>query len=164
MLNVKGLTIVSLVLGAAGATMVTTAWSAMGVAVWASGGRQTKPVPSANLSQAAAPTASEPLANLNDAAALNDKYGIEAAAACDGSSDEYIQTAGQGGYKWNESGLSFFGARFDKYQGSVSQPGVITLTSDKLSVQQASSTDTRVTFSCQYSTQTQKVLGYQIQR
>lgn len=162
--NAGGLTIVSVALAAVGASFLATTWSAMGIAVWMGAGRSPPPSPSHRASGGAVLTGSQAAADPDKAQTAEEKYDIEAASACDQSSDKYIRSLGENGLKWDQSALGFFGARFDGRGVPFSQPGVITLLTDKLTAQQDSQPETHMTLSCRYSTQTHSVLGYQIQQ
>ncbi len=156
----KVLNILTAVLGTAGASFLALAWSTMAVAVWASTREQTPFPASADASRNGAPLATLPAIDRKDAGALYETYGVEATSTCDAAADDYIRNSAKGDFKWAESSL--FGARFDKYQEIVTQPGVITLSTDKLILANKSGPSPRVTFFCRYDTQTRKVLGYEI--
>jgi hypothetical protein len=147
-------------LGTVGGAFVAVSWSTMAVAVWASIHDPTTLAASAATAKDAATPAITPGLDRKDAGALYEQYGLDASATCDAASDDYIRKLAKDDFKWSEGSL--FGARFDKYQEIVSQPGVITLSTDKLTFANRSGYSTRAAFYCRYDTQARKVLGYEI--
>jgi hypothetical protein len=161
---IKGLNILSAILGTTGTSCVALASSMMVIAVWMSTREQlTLPVAVNGGKGAASPAT---LADLDrkTADALYEKYGAEASSICDGGADAYMQSEAKNDLKWADSGSGLFGAKFNKYQEIVSEPGVITLSTDQLTSGNKSGPEARMTFYCRYNTQTQKVLGYEIRQ
>jgi hypothetical protein len=63
-------------------------------------------------------------------------------------------------FKWDEIG--FFEQKFDKYLSHVSAPGVLTMISSKVSLQNGFGAYERIELYCDYDTQAKKTLGYSI--
>jgi|SRR5579872_5746817 len=100
--------------------------------------------------------------NLSDARALDDKYSTPAVAACGAYADDYIKDQVHYDYKWDPDASGFFGVRFEKFRNSVDQPGVLTLVSDRLLIQNPYGAYERSMITCRYNTQTEKVLGFEL--
>lgn len=98
--------------------------------------------------------------NLSDAKSLDDTFGSEALVHCDVDADDYLRGASKYTFKWDEIG--FFEHKFDKYRSHVSAPGVLTLVSSKVSLQNGFGAYQRIELLCEYDTQAKKVLGYSI--
>jgi hypothetical protein len=98
--------------------------------------------------------------DLNDAAALDDKYAISANVACSDSADDYLRSAVKYDFKWDKIG--FFEIKFDRYLTRVSSPGVLTVISNKVAVQNGFGAYEHIYLYCDYDTQAWKVLRYWI--
>jgi hypothetical protein len=125
------------------------------------------PAPAASEPAAApAPTVPETTAapavatDLNDAKALDEKYGTDALVYCASDADDYLRGASKFAFKWDEIG--FFDQKFDKILTHVSSPGILTLASNKVSLQNGFGAYERIELLCKYDTQAKKVLGYSI--
>jgi len=97
---------------------------------------------------------------LEDAHNLDNKYGVYAMDKCSRGADDYLRTVTQYDFKWDEVGL--LEAKFDSYRSFVKQPGVLTLVSDKASVQNGFGAFRRITLLCDYDTQAERVVGYDV--
>jgi hypothetical protein len=91
---------------------------------------------------------------------LDEKYGVAGPLACSSNSDDYLRTASKYSFKWDEMG--FLSVKFDQYLLDVVTPGVITYSSNKVSLQNGFGAFVRVTLMCDYDTQQKKVLRYEI--
>jgi hypothetical protein len=98
--------------------------------------------------------------DLNDSAALDKKYGLAASYACATEADDYLRTVATYEFKWDSIG--FFDAKFDHYRSIVSAPGVLTVTTDKVALQNQFGAYKHITLNCSYDTQAEKVLHYGI--
>jgi hypothetical protein len=58
--------------------------------------------------------------------------------------------------------MGFLDQKFDKYRSHVSSSGVLTMISEKASLQNGFGAYHRIELICEYDTQTKKVLGYSI--
>jgi hypothetical protein len=115
-------------------------------------------VPAPETAPAPAPPDSAEI--LNDAKALDDKYGIEATSYCASRADDYLKTAAKYDYKWDDVG--FFETKFDHFRLLVKSPGVLVMTTDKVKFQNGFGAFQRVDLSCDYDTQNKLVLGYSL--
>jgi hypothetical protein len=102
--------------------------------------------------------------DLNDAKSLDDKYDSGAMAACDTYSEDYITQVSKYDHKWDDSTKGFLATKFDKFRSVVSSPGVLTLLSEHLMLQNGFGAFERVTIACNYDTQNDKVLGFNIEQ
>jgi hypothetical protein len=109
---------------------------------------------------AAAPPPPDSPAVLNDAKALDEKYGIEATVFCGSHADDYLRSVSQYAFKWDD--IAFLDAKFDNYLKVVASPGVLTSVSDKVSLQNGFGAYTRIELFCEYDTQTHKTIAYSI--
>jgi len=98
--------------------------------------------------------------NLNDSHALNDAYGIKAFFSCASQADDYLRQASKWSFKWDEVG--WLDRKFDNYLATVTAPGVLTMTSNKVSLQNEFGAYRRMTLLCSYDTKADKVLEYAI--
>ena len=98
--------------------------------------------------------------DLNDAKALDEKYGIAAVVHCSSEADDYLRSITKYDFKWDETG--FLEHKFDKYLLHVVSPGVLTSTSTKAKLQNGFGAYQRIEILCDYDTQTEKVLRYRV--
>lgn len=96
-------------------------------------------------------------ANLSNAKWLDSEYGVAASLSCSRGADDYLREY-KYAFKWDDTG--FLEAKFDSYLVRVSAPGVITVTSNKVSLQNGFGAYQRITLACDYDTQKREVLGY----
>lgn len=96
--------------------------------------------------------------NLNVAQALDSKYGIDADAHCATGADNYLKRAAEYEFKWDHVGI--FGAKFDRYLPVVPSPGVLTVSTNRVSLENGFGVYKRITLYCDYDTQAKKVLRY----
>lgn len=96
--------------------------------------------------------------NLNDAQALDSKYGIDADAHCATGVDKYLKRAAKYEFHWDHIGI--FNAKFDRYLTGVPSPGVLTVSTNKITLQSGTGTHKHITLYCEYDTQAKKVLRY----
>jgi hypothetical protein len=105
-----------------------------------------------------------PIANdraiLNDAKALDEKFGSDAFIHCGAEADDYLREVSKFAFKWDDMG--FFDQKFDKYRSHVVSPGVLTMISNKASLQNGFGAYERIELLCEYDTQAKKVLRYSI--
>ncbi len=97
---------------------------------------------------------------LEDADALDAKYGTNATVYCGDHADDYLQSIAKYDFKWN---VGFLGIKFDSYLRHVNKPGILTLVSNKGSLQNGFGAYRRVTIQCDYDTQHKKVIEYRLQ-
>jgi uncharacterized protein len=126
-----------------------------GILAVAGRGSSAAPLPSDGASSA------ERHVDLNDAKALDQKYGIDAVLRCSSGADDYLRSVSKYEFKWDEMG--FFDVKFDKYLTHVASPGVLTSTSEKAKLQNGFGAYERIELLCDYDTQTEKVLQYRIE-
>jgi hypothetical protein len=98
--------------------------------------------------------------NLDDAKALDDRYGSAATSHCDVEADDYLRSVSKLDFKWDDTG--FLEQKFDKYVTTVSAPGVLTSVSRKAKLQNGFGAYQRIELFCDYDTQTEKVLAYRL--
>jgi hypothetical protein len=98
--------------------------------------------------------------DLNNAPALDSRYGTDATAECGIRADEYLRSVSRYDFKWDDVG--FLGSKFDKYLEETSKPGVLTLASNKAAIQNAFGAYQRITIFCDFDTQAGRVLEYRI--
>jgi hypothetical protein len=120
------------------------------------------PPPAAISPNTPAPTIANDEPILNDAAALDAKYGTEAFLRCGSDADDYLRGVSKFAFKWDEMG--FLDAKFDKLRKRVSSPGVLTMISNKVSLQNGFGAYERIELLCNYDTQNKKILGYSIEQ
>jgi hypothetical protein len=122
-----------------------------------------EPTPAESAPASAVPEAvPAPIAttDLNDAKALDEKFGTDALVYCASGADDYLREASKFAFKWDEIG--FFEEKFDEYLMHVSSPGVLTVASSKASLQNGFGAYQRIELRCNYDTQAKKVLEYSI--
>jgi hypothetical protein len=105
-----------------------------------------------------APVSAETTALLNNAQALDAKYGMAAAQRCAASADDYIRSIARFRFSWDDSGM--FQNKFDGFEHSVVSPGVLTLTSRKVKLSNGFGVFNPIEVFCNYDTQSQEVLNY----
>jgi hypothetical protein len=110
--------------------------------------------------KAPAPAAPQKAINLSDPEALETKYGIDADLRCASEADDYLRVAAKYNFKWDD--LSFAEFKFDRYLQTISSPGVLTVLSRKISIQNGFGAYERIVLFCDFDTQRKKVLGYSI--
>ena len=98
--------------------------------------------------------------NLSNPQWLMEKYNLSAATACSFGADSYLRSVAKYSFKWDDIG--WFEAKFDSYSKNLKSPGVVTLASDKVSLQSGLGAYQRITIYCDYDTQAEKVLSYDI--
>ncbi len=123
------------------------------------------PAAPASSQSASAPTAPEtpapPVAtDLNDAKALDVKYGTDGLVYCASGADDYLREASRFAIKWDEIG--FFEQKFNKFLTHVSSPGILTMVSDRVSLQNGFGAYERIQLYCEYDTQAKKTIAYSI--
>jgi hypothetical protein len=97
---------------------------------------------------------------MKDAKSLDEAYGIQAGASCSVGADDYLRSIAKYDFKWDDGG--FFDVKFDKVLSEVSEPGVLTLATNKVSLQNGFGAFQRTTLLCKYDTQAKTVLKYEI--
>lgn len=100
--------------------------------------------------------------DLKDAKYLDDHYGVGAAIGCADGADDYLRSVAKWDFKWDEIGA--LEAKFDKYRAYVKSPGVLTSVSKKAKLQNGFGAYKHITLTCDYDTQAQKVVSYEIER
>jgi len=75
------------------------------------------------------PLSADTEAMLNNAEALDAKYGMTAADRCAAGADDYIRSIARFRFHWDDNGM--LENRFDGFEHSVVSPGVLTLTTNK---------------------------------
>ncbi|MFP5226879.1 MAG: hypothetical protein ACLGXA_04570, partial [Acidobacteriota bacterium] len=116
----------------------------------------------AKTDHSAASAAEAPLTpeQLKDSTVLDHRYGDTATVACGSRADDYLRTAAKYSFKWDDDG--WLSVRFGSYLQKVSVPGVLTLVTDKVSLQNGFGAYERVHLLCDYDTQSGKVIDYNI--
>lgn len=103
-------------------------------------------------------TVREPANILNNARALHEKYGVPAAEACAGGADEFIRSITAHKFHWNDTNM--LDPRFNQLNPKVSDPGVLTLITNKPAISNGFGVFTPTTIYCNYDTQNNVVLSY----
>ena len=99
--------------------------------------------------------------NVNeDARSLDRNYGSRAESRCADGADDFLKTVGTGSFKWDEIGA--LDERFDKFVSVTHKPGVLVLTSNKISLQNGFGGFERTVIYCEYDTQAMTVLSYKV--
>jgi hypothetical protein len=114
--------------------------------------------PSAGSSAPSKPATPDTPQILNDATALDGKYGIEAAVRCGSGADDFLRSVAKFDFKWDD--MSFAETKFDKYLKAVVSPGVYTSVSNKAKLQNGFGAFSHIALYCDYDTQAHKVVGY----
>jgi hypothetical protein len=115
---------------------------------------------SSSSSATPAPSVPDSPAVLNDAKALDEKYGIEATIRCASGADDYLRSIAKYDFKWDDIG--FAEAKFDRFIPKVDSPGVYISVSHKAKLQNGFGAFSHITLLCNYDTQAKKVLGYSV--
>jgi hypothetical protein len=97
-------------------------------------------------------------ATLNNAEALDAKYGIGAADRCAAGADDYLRSIARHRFQWDDTGM--FQNKFDSFEHTVDSPGVLTLTSRKARLSNGFGVFSPIEIYCNYDTQTKLVLSY----
>ena len=79
---------------------------------------------------------------------------------CRSAADAHVASVAKFAHKWDDVG--FLGVLFDKYLVKVETPGVLTMTSSRLSLQNGFGAFKRVRVFCDYDTRTKKVRDVRI--
>jgi hypothetical protein len=107
---------------------------------------------------------SEPVApaaiDLGSADALASKYHAYATTYCKSDADSYLRRASKYAFKWDDIGT--FESEFDRYLEKAPAPGVITVVSNKVSLQNGFGAFVRIQLFCIYDTQAKKTLAFSI--
>lgn len=104
------------------------------------------------------PLTSDSQAMLNNAEALDAKYGLTAAERCAAGADDYIRSIARYRFNWDETGM--LENKFDSFERSVVSPGVLTLTTRKARLSNGFGVFSPIEIFCNYDTQSQLVLNY----
>jgi hypothetical protein len=96
----------------------------------------------------------------SNAERLSEIAGIAGATMCRSAADSYVASVAKFAHKWDDVG--FLGVLFDKYLVKVETPGVLTMTSSHLSLQNGFGAFKRVRVFCDYDTRTKKVRDVRI--
>jgi hypothetical protein len=97
---------------------------------------------------------------LNDPRSLDQSFDVEATSRCSTGADDYLRQAGKTTFKWDD--INFLESKFDKYLKKTDKPGVLTLVSDRVSLQSGLGAYQRAKLLCEYDTQAGRVLSYKI--
>jgi len=90
-------------------------------------------------------------ADLKSADYLDSNYGISAEAACEVGADDYLRQSVKYDFAWDKTGL--FEEKFDSYLRAVKSPGILTLVTNKVKIQNGFGAFEHVTLLCDYDTQ-----------
>lgn len=121
------------------------------------------PAAPAPVATSATPAAlAAPTVDLTSAKALEDKYETTATASCDTYVDDYLRGVAKFDFKWDDDTRGLFGTKFNKFRDKVDAPGVLTLVSDRLMLQNGFGAYERVGILCRYDTQNDKALGFEL--
>ena len=96
----------------------------------------------------------------SNAERLSEIAGIAGAMMCRSAADSYVASVAKYAHKWDDVG--FLGVLFDKYLVKVETPGVLTMTSSHLAMQNGFGAFKKVRVFCDYNTRTKKVLDVRI--
>lgn len=105
-------------------------------------------------------TAVTPTSTLEDANALDKQYDAAAVVYCGDHADDYLRSVAKYDFRWDDIGV--LDVKFGSYSGYVKNPGILTLISNKASLQNSFGAYRRITLLCDYDTQNKRVLGYAI--
>jgi hypothetical protein len=100
-------------------------------------------------------TAAEQKKRDSNAERLSEIAGIAGATMCRSAADSYVASVAKFAHKWDDVG--FLGVLFDKYLVKVETPGVLTMTSSRLSLQNGFGAFKRVRVFCDDDTRAKKV-------
>lgn len=112
-----------------------------------------------NASQSATPAVSES-EDVGAAKALDEKYDVSAVMACARGADDYLRSVAKYDFKWDE--LGWLEVKFDRYLNRLKGPGILTMVSDKLKLQNGFGAYVRVQLLCDFDTEKSKVVGYSV--
>ena len=104
------------------------------------------------------PLSADPVSILNNASALDAKYGLQAAERCSAGADDYIRSVTSHRFHWEQSETLV--PRFNQFRPAVSGPGVLTMISTRAGVSNGFGVFTPITVYCNYDTQSEEVLSY----
>ncbi|MEI7785183.1 MAG: tetratricopeptide repeat protein [Betaproteobacteria bacterium] len=96
----------------------------------------------------------------SNAERLSEIAGVAGAMMCRSAADSYVASVAKYAHKWDDVG--FLGVLFDKYLVKVETPGVLTMTSSHLAMQNGFGAFKKVRVFCDYNTRTKKVLDVRI--
>jgi hypothetical protein len=91
---------------------------------------------------------------------VNSNYGMAAALSCSIGADNFLRSIAKYSFKWDETG--WLEAKFDSYYSRITTSGVITYTSNKVSLQNGFGAYQRITLACDYNFLEKKVINYWI--
>jgi hypothetical protein len=109
----------------------------------------------------ASPAPAKRVIDLNSAEALNAEYSMQASVSCESGADDYVRSTAKYGFKWEKSDR--FEHEFDNYLREVKTPGILTLESDRLQLQNGSGGYQRMRIYCDYDSLTAKVVSFEIE-
>jgi hypothetical protein len=90
-------------------------------------------------------------ANLKDVGYLSGHYEISAEAACEVGADDYLKQTAKYDFAWDKIGM--LESKFDSYATTVKSPGILTMLTDKVKLQNGFGAYERVILNCDYDTQ-----------
>jgi hypothetical protein len=96
---------------------------------------------------------------LMDSVYLAQKYGDTAAAVCDSQADDYVKSVARYDYKWDSRVKGFA-----PYDTKPDAPGILSMGSSDLRLQNGFGAYQHVVIVCDYSTQTGEVRGFEIEQ
>lgn len=95
---------------------------------------------------------------LDNAQALHERYGLQAAESCASGADEYIRSITEHRFHWNDADA--LEPRFDRFESKVAAPGVLTMISNKAAVSNGFGVFKPLTIYCNYDVSSNEVLAY----
>jgi hypothetical protein len=98
---------------------------------------------------------------LNDAGALDKKYGGRASDRCSAEADAFLRSIAKFDFAWDETG--FLESKFDQYATKVPSPGVLISISHKAKLQNGFGAFKHIVLYCNYDTQGKRVLDFFVQ-
>jgi hypothetical protein len=104
------------------------------------------------------PLAVESPSLVNNAQALDERYGLLAAEKCSDGVDDYIRSVTHHRFHWTQTDT--LTPRFASFRHAVSAPGVLTLYSTQASVSDGFGNFHPITVDCNYDTESREVLSY----
>jgi hypothetical protein len=99
-------------------------------------------------------------AHSSDAEWLQEKFGIAAAAICSRRADDYLRSTAKYNFQWDDIG--WLETKFDKYYTNVRLPGILTVTSNKVALQNGFGAYVRVIIECDFNAKTNEVTEFRI--
>ena len=96
----------------------------------------------------------------SNAEQLSERAGVAGPLACRSAADDHVSKVARYAYKWDDAG--FAAVLFDRFMTKAPRPGVVTLVSNHLSLQNGFGAYKRVKALCEYDTRSKRVASVDI--